>query len=85
LHEESRLAIAVQVDASPGKRVSLTMPVINNADRIMFLVSGEKKAEAVKNVLQGHSDPERYPAQLVKPRAGEIVWLIDKAAASRLV
>ena len=85
LHEQTRLAVAVEVEATPSKRISLTMPVINNAERVLFLVSGENKAAAVKNVLQGSPDPEQYPAQLVKPRNGETVWLIDKAAASRLV
>lgn len=84
LHEQTRLAVAVEVDAKPSKRISVTMPVINNAERVLFLVSGENKAAAVQNVLQSSPDPERYPAQLVKPHGGETVWLIDKAAASRL-
>jgi 6-phosphogluconolactonase len=84
LYEKTRLAVAVEVDATPSKRISLTMPVINNAERVLFLVSGESKAAAVKDVLQGSADPEQYPAQLVKPRSGEVVWLMDKAAASRL-
>ena len=60
------------------------MPVINSAERVMFLVSGEKKAAAVRNILQGPADPEQYPAQFVKPHSGEIVWLMDKAVASEL-
>jgi 6-phosphogluconolactonase len=84
LHEKTRLALAVEVEATPSRRISLTIPVINNSERVLFLVSGESKADAVKNVLQGALDPESYPAQLVKPRTGEIVWLIDKAAAHRL-
>ena len=84
LHEQTRLAVAVEVEATPSRRISLTMPVINNAERVLFLVSGESKADAVKNVLQGTVDPEQYPAQLVKPRSSEVVWLMDKAAAHRL-
>jgi 6-phosphogluconolactonase len=84
LHEKTRLAIAVEVEATPRWRVSLTLPVINKANRVMFLVSGEHKAEAVKRILRGPLDPERYPAQLVKPHSGQLVWLIDKAAASQL-
>jgi 6-phosphogluconolactonase len=84
LNEKDRLVVSVEVDATPRRRISLTMPVINNAQRVMFLVSGEKKAAAVKNVLQGKADPQQYPAQLVKPRSGEVVWLMDKAAASQL-
>jgi 6-phosphogluconolactonase len=84
LHEKNRLTVAVEVEAAPRQRISLTMPVINNAERVMFLVSGEKKAAAIRNVLQGPTDPDQYPAQLVKPRSGEVVWLLDKAAASEL-
>jgi 6-phosphogluconolactonase len=84
LHEKTRLAVAVDVEAMPSRRISLTMPVINSAERVMFLVSGEKKAAAVRTVLQGPEDPDQYPAQFVKPRSGEIVWLMDKAAASEL-
>ncbi|MBV8358981.1 MAG: 6-phosphogluconolactonase [Deltaproteobacteria bacterium] len=84
LHEKTRLAVAVEVEAVPSRRISLTMPVINNAERVMFLVSGEKKAAAVRNILRGPADPEQYPAQFVKPHSGEIIWLMDKAAASEL-
>jgi 6-phosphogluconolactonase len=84
LFEKTRLAVAVEVDAAPRRRVSLTMPVINSAQRVMFLVSGEQKAAAVRNILQGPPDQEQYPAQFVKPRSSEIVWLMDKAAASEL-
>ena len=84
LHEKNRLAVAVEVDATPKQRISLTMPLINHAERVLFLVSGENKAAAVKNVLQGSVDPEQYPAQFVKPNNGQVVWLMDRAASSRL-
>jgi 6-phosphogluconolactonase len=84
LREETRLAVAVDVEATPSRRISLTLPVINSAERVMFLVSGEKKAAAVRNILQGPQDPEEYPGQFVKPHSDEIVWLVDQAAASEL-
>jgi 6-phosphogluconolactonase len=84
LEENDRLAVAVEVAAQPPQRISLTFPVINQARRVMFLVSGENKAEAVKNVLEGPPDPSQYPAQRVKPQNGETLWLLDQAAASRL-
>jgi 6-phosphogluconolactonase len=84
LHENGRLAVAVDVEATPSRRISLTMPVINSAETVMFLVSGANKAAAVRNVLQGPDDSEQYPAQLVKPRSGNVVWLMDRAAASEL-
>jgi 6-phosphogluconolactonase len=84
LHEDNRLVVAVDVAATPNRRISLTMPVLNSAERVLFLVSGAQKADAVGNILQGPSDPEQYPAQLVKPLSGETMWLMDRAAASRL-
>jgi 6-phosphogluconolactonase len=84
LHGKERLAIAVEVEAVPNRRISLTLPVINHADRVMFLVSGANKAAAVRKILQGPPDPDLYPGQNVKPHHGEIVWLMDEAAASEL-
>jgi 6-phosphogluconolactonase len=84
LLEKERLAVAVEVEAVPNRRISLTLPVINHAERVMFLVSGANKAAAVKKILQGPPDPDLYPGQCVKPHHGEIVWLMDEAAASEL-
>ena len=84
LHERNRLAVPVEVDAAQRNRISLTAPTLNNAQRIVFLVSGAKKAEAVKHVIEGPSDPDKYPAQIIRPGHGEVVWLLDKAAAQLL-
>ena len=84
LHEEHRLVVPVEVDDKVRHRVTLTTPVMNNSARIMFLVSGEKKAAAVKRVLEGTDDPERVPAHLVAPKDGVVIWMMDKAAASQL-
>jgi 6-phosphogluconolactonase len=84
LHENKRLAVAVEVEAEPSRRVTLTMPIINHAERVILVVSGAHKAAAVRNILQGPADPEQFPAQLVKPDSGELIWLLDKAAASKL-
>ena len=84
LHEAERIAVAVEVEDAHRHRVSLTAPVFNHAERVMFLVAGESKQQAVHNVLKGPRDPERYPAQLIAPADGEVVWLLDKAAARLL-
>lgn len=84
LHEIERLAIAVEADAPQRNRITLTPPVFNHAARVMFLASGKNKAQAVKNILQGPRDPQRFPAQIIAPSDGEILWIIDKAAASLL-
>jgi 6-phosphogluconolactonase len=76
--------VAVNVDAEPRNRLSFTPPLLNHAERVMFLVSGQKKAEAVRDIVDGPRDPDRFPAQIVAPDKGEVVWLLDKAAASLL-
>jgi 6-phosphogluconolactonase len=50
----------------------------------MFLVAGEGKAAAVKSALEGPRDPDRFPAQIIDPPKGEVIWLLDRAAASLL-
>ncbi|HTQ25448.1 MAG TPA: 6-phosphogluconolactonase [Candidatus Binataceae bacterium] len=84
LHERERLVVAVEVDAPQRHRVTITPPVLNNSARVMFLVEGKGKAEAVKNALEGPHDPDRFPAQIIDPPNGEVVWLLDRAAASLL-
>jgi 6-phosphogluconolactonase len=84
LHERRRLAIAVEVDAPQRHRVTITPPVLNNSARVMFLVQGAAKAAAVKSALEGPRDPDRYPAQIIDPPHGEVIWLLDRPAASRL-
>lgn len=65
-------------------RLTLTFPVINAAQEIIFLVAGEEKAEALRGVLKPTSQPERYPAQRIRPTNGRLRWYVDKAAARLL-
>jgi len=70
---------------SGQRRVSLTGKVINNAKNIVFLVTGENKAEMVKEII---SDPDlaakKYPAARVQPESGNLHWFIDVKAAQML-
>jgi 6-phosphogluconolactonase len=65
-------------------RVTLTLPVLNAADQVLFLVSGADKSERLAQVLQGPTQPDLLPAQAVKPVKGSLRWLVDRAAASKL-
>jgi 6-phosphogluconolactonase len=85
IHETERIAVPVEIDDPTQRhRISLTPPVINNSARVMFLVSGAAKAQAVWNVLKGPRDIDKFPAQLVAPDHGDVIWLLDKAAASMI-
>jgi 6-phosphogluconolactonase len=65
-------------------RLTLTIPVINAGGVIAFLVAGEDKAEALKEVLEGDADPRAYPAKFVRPENGDLIWMVDRAAARLL-
>lgn len=64
-------------------RITLTLPVLNAARAVSILVSGEDKAEAVKQVLESDADPHEYPSKFVRP-AGELNWMLDQEAAKML-
>jgi 6-phosphogluconolactonase len=84
VHEQERLAVAPWVEKLQAYRITLTAPVFNNAACVIFLVSGREKAEALRAVLEGDYQPERFPAQLIRPTHGTLLWLVDRAAASLL-
>ena len=62
----------------------MTAPLINQAALVAFLVAGTSKAGVLQEVLHGPYDPERLPAQLIRPENGELLWLTDLAAAAQL-
>jgi 6-phosphogluconolactonase len=84
LDEKSRWVGAVHLDENSLDRVTLTAPFINQAEEVIFLVSGAQKAAALQNVLEGSFNPHEYPAQLIHPKDSHPIWLVDKAAAHKL-
>jgi len=84
LNEEVAGVKAYFLDPQEMYRITLTAPLINQAKEIVFLVHGENKAPALKEVLEGERNPKQYPAQLIAPLVGEVTWLVDKAAATEL-
>jgi 6-phosphogluconolactonase len=63
-------------------RLTLTFPVLNAAASVIFLVSGEDKAETVRDVLEGPAG--RFPAQFVRPVNGRLEWWLERGAARLL-
>jgi 6-phosphogluconolactonase len=84
IEETEKLVIAVDVEATPPRRITFTPPVANHAQRAMFVATGRDKAEAVRDVIAGPRDPLKFPAQIIQPSDGELVWLLDRGAASLL-
>ena len=85
LKETRRLVLANWVESLRTFRLTLTAPVLNSAACLMFLVAGKDKADAVKAILEGNFDPNRYPAQLIQPCSGELIWLLDGSAGKHLM
>lgn len=84
LEPTMRLAIAVNVEAKNPHRVTLTWPVINHASQVLFQAQGTGKANVIRDVFLGPYKPEELPAQLIRPKSGELHLLLDQAAAARL-
>ncbi len=85
LREKRHWASAQYVEVMQSWRITLTLPVINAARAVMFLVRGQDKATVVQRVLHGPYDPDVLPAQMISPQSGELHWLLDAAAASSIL
>ena len=84
LAQTEQLAVPVEAhyQGRPAHRVTLTLPAINSARHVLFLVKGADKAEIVQAVLE--NSEASFPAQQVRPVAGQLTWLLDAPAASLL-
>ncbi|MDF0706057.1 6-phosphogluconolactonase [Flagellimonas okinawensis] len=80
---EDHCVVATHPD-SGQKRVSINGKVINTAKEVAFLVTGASKAEKVEAVVEKTKGSEAYPASLVDPSSGNLVWFLDEEAAAKL-
>jgi 6-phosphogluconolactonase len=79
LQEEHRWVVSVKdAPVAPVERISMTLPLINNAEQVMVLVSGGAKSSIVTRAL---SEPiGKYPCQYIWPMSGTVVWWLDQGA-----
>ena len=84
LVERTRWVTANWVEKFQTHRITLTFPVLNAAAEVLFLVVGEDKAWALKEVLRGTAPVEEIPARGVLPTSGKVTFLVDRAAAAGL-
>ncbi|KAB7531024.1 6-phosphogluconolactonase [Flagellimonas olearia] len=80
---EDHCVVATHPD-SGQKRVSINGKVINTAKEVAFLVTGASKAEKVKVIVEKTEGSDAYPATLVNPTSGNLVWFLDEDAAAGL-
>ena len=84
LLESRRLVVANWVEKLGAQRITMTVPILNNAAFVMFLAQGLDKAAVVGAVLEGPFQPDTLPAQMIQPGSGRLLWLMDEAAGSML-
>jgi 6-phosphogluconolactonase len=84
LAERTRWVATARASVEPRVRLTLTLPVLNRASLIFFLVTGAEKADALRRVLAGPPEASPYPAAAVRPEDGRIVWWVDEQAARSL-
>lgn len=84
LHEESRWVVAAKNEQTNQPRLTLTLPVLNHAAQVLFLVTGTEKAQRLAQALRPSVDAELLPVQAVKPVDGKLEWFVDGAAAACL-
>jgi 6-phosphogluconolactonase len=82
--ENKKLVKEVYVDEQNMYRITMTPALINQANNIIFLVEGEKKAEIIKTILTEPIEPNQFPAQIIHPENGNLYLYLDKKAASQL-
>ena len=84
LSERERWVVAYYVEPVKMWRITLTPPALNAASKVMFLVAGEEKAQAVKQILSEPKQPDLYPAQIIDPPQGQVLWILDRPAGALL-
>lgn len=83
LRETKRWAVGYVPNAQAGGRVTLTFPVFNAAKLTVLLVEGSRKADIARQVLEGKPQPEKYPVQYLRPKAGRLIFMMDSVAAAK--
>jgi 6-phosphogluconolactonase len=84
LDEKKALVKQVYLKEKNMYRVSFTVPFINNAKQVLFLVTGKEKSAIVKKLFLKPVKQKQFPAQLIKPLKGDLQWFIDQQAAASI-
>lgn len=84
LAETEQLVASSYVEKLATYRLTLTVPVINHAANVVFLVAGKSKASVLREVLEGEHRPQRFPSQLIRPMEGRLLFIVDREAAQGL-
>lgn len=84
LEERERWVVAPWVERLGKRRITLTLPALEAARQVLFLVTGAGKSAALRRALREPASAEPVPASRVRPGNGRVLWLADRAAAASL-
>jgi 6-phosphogluconolactonase len=84
LGEKERWVVPVYLEKPKINRITLTLPVLNHAAQVLFLVSGRSKATVLSEIIESEHKRAKYPAGLIYPVHGGLLWLVDHGAAGKL-
>lgn len=82
LQERTKFVTEVFVESLKAPRITMTLPVINNAQNIIILVSGKGKAGILSAVID--VDVPQFPVNMIDPTSGSLSWMVDRDAASKI-
>jgi 6-phosphogluconolactonase len=84
IFKETKSCVASRHPLSGQNRITLTGKVLNNANRIFFLVTGENKARRISGIMNNDEEAKQYPAYHIEPENGSLIWFLDEPAASHI-
>jgi 6-phosphogluconolactonase len=84
IHEKKAWVTSFYLDAQQMYRITLTAPVVNRAQKVVFLTFGANKSNALFEVLKGARNVDEYPSQIIQPADGDLHWFVDEAAAAQV-
>lgn len=85
LFEEEKICAASQHPLSGQNRITLTGRVLNNASIVCFLVTGDKKAQRIAEIMNDDEAAKLLPAYYISPKNGKLIWFIDEAAGAKIM
>jgi 6-phosphogluconolactonase len=81
LNETEHLVATTYVEKFTAHRLTLTLPVLKEGAEVAFLIAGASKAGIVKELLENEAAAKNFPAAMVEPRSGRLIWLLTADAA----
>lgn len=84
LQETGKHVVANYISSLNTYRLTLTFPAINQAEQVIILAFGADKSAPLAEVFRGTADTDLHPVQAIQPTSGHLLWIVDRAAASKL-